>query len=56
MDVYAPDGERIFAGWIRGAGRNLWNDAHGDHVYATDWSYETEEWQVVRYRLVVPFE
>ena len=55
VDVYAPDGERIFAGWIRGMGRP-WRDARDEHVYATDWDYDTEEWIAVRYRLVAPFE
>ena len=46
----------VFAGWMRGVGRRLWNDAHGEHVYATGWDYDAEEWRIVRYRLVTPFD
>jgi hypothetical protein len=52
VDVYAPDGERLFAGM---APPFRWTDAAGDFVYGTRRNEQTEEDEPVRYRLVEPF-
>ena len=52
VDVYAPDGERLFAGMIA---VNEWKDALGDFVYRVEMDPQTEERVVVRYRLIEPF-
>ena len=52
VDVYSPDGERLFAGHMPNV---RWTGAEGDFVYATRRNAETEEEEVVRYRLVEPF-
>lgn len=52
VDVYAPDGERLFAGLIDNV---RWLRSRGDHVYRTEFDQRTEEQSVVRYRLSEPF-
>ncbi len=52
VDVYSPDGERLFSGWIASL---RWRSARGDYVYALDSDDQTGEERVVRYRLVEPF-
>jgi len=52
VDVYAPDGERLFSGM---APPFRWTDAAGDFVYGTRRNEQTEEFEPVRYRLVEPF-
>lgn len=51
VDVYSPDGERIFAGLIRDVD---WEAALGDYVYAVDEDPATGEERVVRFRLTLP--
>ena len=51
VDVYSAEGEHIFSGMIS----DVWNAAHGDYVYKLRLNNETEEHEVVRYRLVEPF-
>ena len=46
------DGERLFAGMMNGAG---WSAARGDFVYSVRRDEQTEEQELVRYRLVEPF-
>ena len=53
MDVYSPEGERIFAGFISIAN---WSAALGDHLYRLETDPATDEPLIVRYRLVEPFE
>ena len=52
VDVYTPDGERIFSGMIDDM---RWVKARGDHVYVPIFDIGTGEHHVVRYRLVEPF-
>jgi len=52
VDVYAPDGERLFTGSMP---RFRWSDAAGEFVYGWRTNDETEEQEPVRYRLVAPF-
>lgn len=52
VDVYGADGELLFNGLIDIAG---WSSARGDFVYATRTNEDTEETEVVRYRLAEPF-
>jgi hypothetical protein len=52
VDVYAPDGERLFSGM---APPFYWTDAAGDFVYGVRRNEQTEENEPVRYRLVEPF-
>jgi hypothetical protein len=52
VDVYAPDGERLFSGTMPNV---RWRDAAGDFVYAVRENPTTEEREPVRYRLVEPF-
>ena len=52
VDVYSAGGERLFSGLLPIA---RWDAARGDFVYAVGTDPETEEYQVVRYRLVEPF-
>lgn len=52
VDVYAPDGERLFTGRMP---QFRWSDAAGDFVYGWRTNNDTEEQEPVRYRLVVPF-
>ncbi len=57
VDVYSPDGERLFAGWMPSM-VEFWNQmfaTHGDAIYDIRNHKMTAEWQVVRYRLVEPF-
>ncbi len=51
VDVHSVDGERLFSGFIT----DLWDAAHGDFVYRLRLNDETEEHEIVRYRLVEPF-
>lgn len=53
VDVYSPEGERLFAGMIA---IEEWDSALGDHVYRVETDPDTEEQVVARYRLVEPFE
>jgi hypothetical protein len=52
VDVYAPTGELLFNGTIELPG---WGSARGDFVYTTRTDEDTNEIEVVRYRLVEPF-
>lgn len=52
VDVYTPDGERIFSGTIPA---RTWNSVSGDFVYGTRRDPETGERAVVRWRLETPF-
>ncbi len=51
VDVYSAEGDYIFSGMIP----EVWDVAHGDFVYKLRLNDETEEHEVVRYRLVEPF-
>ncbi len=54
VDVFSADGEHLFSGMI-----SVWNwggGAQGGFIYQTRLSEETDEYEVVRYRLVEPFE
>ena len=53
VEVYSPEGERLFAGTMRNGN---WSAAHGDFVYSLRKSEQTEEHELVRYCLVEPFE
>jgi len=53
VDVYSPEGERLFSGSIP---ERRWYATHGDFVYSIVDDPETEEKQVVRFRLVEPFD
>ena len=53
VDVYSPEGERLFSGMIF---ERTWHAVFGDFVYSIVDDPETEEQHVVRYRLVEPFE
>jgi len=53
VDVYAPDGERLFTGM---ATPRFWVHAEGDFIYETVIDPLSEEWIVRKSRLVEPFE
>ena len=53
VDIYSPEGERLFAGLIP---IDHWIAALGEFIYRFEEHPETGEQQVVRYRLVEPFE
>ena len=53
VDVYAPDGELLFAGMIA---TTTWFKARGDFVYGMPVNERTDEQQIARYRLVEPFK
>lgn len=53
VDVYSRDGERLFSGMMP---IMRWDAARDDFVYAVDTDPVTEEYRVVRYRLVEPFD
>lgn len=53
VEVYAPDGERLFAGTMR---EGAWSAARGDFVYEMRTNPDTEETELVRYRIVEPFD
>lgn len=53
VDVYSRDGERLFSGMMP---LLRWDAARDDFVYAVDTDPVTEEYRVVRYRLVEPFD
>ncbi len=53
VDVYSPDGERLLSGMMP---IMRWDAARGDRVYGLATDPETEEYRVVRYRLVEPFD
>jgi hypothetical protein len=53
VEVYSPDGERLFAGTMSERG---WSAARGDFVYSMRSNPATEERELVRYRLVEPFD
>ena len=52
VEVYSPEGERLFAGTMSDGG---WSAASGDFVYSLRRSEQNEEMELVRYRLVEPF-
>ena len=52
-DVFSPTGERLFSGLVS---ISNWTGALGDFVYRSRISENTEDYEVVRYRLVEPFE
>ena len=51
VDIYSAEGEHIFSGMIS----DVWDAAHGDFVYKLRLNEETDEHELVRYRLVEPF-
>ena len=51
VDVYSSAGSLLFSGKIR----REWDFARDDQVYVLEENAETEEVQIVRYRLVEPF-
>jgi hypothetical protein len=53
VDVYSPAGERLFSGMMA---ITRWNAARDQFVYAVGTDPVTEEYQVIRYRLVEPFD
>ena len=53
VDVYSPQGERLFAGWISSV---RWRSVRDDYLLAWELDEETGEERIVRYRLVEPFE
>lgn len=58
VDVYSAQGERLFSGLMPSLG-GPWRNAlavHADFIHHLRRDTETGEWQVVRYRLVEPFE
>ena len=52
VEVYSPQGERLFAGTMSEGG---WSAARGDFVYSMRRNEQTEERELVRFRLVEPF-
>ncbi|MBW2397617.1 MAG: hypothetical protein JRG95_25515, partial [Deltaproteobacteria bacterium] len=52
VDVYGPDGERLFSGMMKEVS---WHDAWGDYIYGIELNEQTDEQRVFRYRLVEPF-
>ena len=52
VDVYSPAGERLFAGMMR---RWTWKAAHGDFLYGFR-PDESGEHEIVRYRIILPFD
>jgi len=52
VEVYSREGERLFAGMMVDGG---WSAARGDFVYSLRRNEQTEEQELVRYRLVEPF-
>jgi hypothetical protein len=58
VDVYSAEGERLFAGTLSTHGilRGGWDAAWGDFVLRSEPHPETRESQIVRYRLVEPFD
>ena len=56
VDVYSPTGKEHWALWMEPVKPWLvWQAVSGDFVYGVREDPETYEWQVVRYRLGVPF-
>jgi len=53
VEVYSPQGERLFAGTISERG---WSAASGDYLYSLRTNEQTDEAELVRYRLVEPFD
>ncbi len=54
VEVYSSEGERLFAGTMSDDGG--WSAASGDFVYSLRRNEQTEEQELVRYRLIEPFE
>ena len=52
VEVYSPDGERLFAGMMSD---QRWSAASGDFIYSLRRNELTEEQELVRYRLIEPF-
>ena len=52
VDVYSPEGERIFAGFVD---NNGWKAAQGNYLYDRGWDPESEEATFVRYIIHEPF-
>jgi hypothetical protein len=52
VDVYSAAGEHLFSGMIS---IRRWDAARDDYVYGVRTDAATEEYEVVRYRLVEPF-
>jgi hypothetical protein len=53
VDVYAPDGDRLFTGM---SPRRSWVHTSGDYVWEIGTDPETEEYLVRKVRLVEPFD
>jgi hypothetical protein len=53
VDVYAPDGERLFTGM---SPPRSWVHTSGDHIWEIGTDPTTEEYVVRKVRLVEPFE
>jgi len=53
VDVYAPDGEHLLSGMME---ITRWNAARDQFVYAVGTDPVTEEYRVIRYRLIEPFD
>ncbi len=53
VDVFSADGERLFVGTMPDV---EWRAAHQGHVYAIRSDEVSEELEVVRYRIVAPFD
>ena len=53
VEVYSPEGERLFAGTIN---ERAWSAASGDYVYSLRTNEQTDEAELVRYRLIEPFD
>ena len=53
VDVFSADGEHLFSGMTS---MWRWTGAHGDFVYQARVNDETDEYEIVRYTLVEPFE
>ena len=53
VDVYLPDGERLYSGYMP---RAFWRASSGDHLYTFVYDPERDEQTLVRYRIVEPFE
>lgn len=51
VDVYSPDGERLFAGFISDVS---WVRAQNDAIYGIEYDADTDRQQIVRYRIAGP--
>ena len=55
VDIYSPEGQRIASAMMRFIlPARAWQHARGGFVYGVEADSMTFEWQVIRYRLMIP--